>query len=566
MTDIRLDDLYKMVAHIYSEQNLSRSPASTFAHFVEVCGMLTIHDRKKKREGVTVTDALCKALGWYFPLLAKLRVRSVEEIIFRKFPYVCPYCRQQPHRDAECKLVRGTRSTVDHDELLRFSELNRTRMPKSLNQWQGMFQEIYPREADDRGRSTIGLLEELGELGEAVRVFDRHPKYFAGEAADTFSYLMGIANEHSLRLAQEEEEEFSFQAEFLKRYPGLCTQCGSKVCVCPAVPEATVGRMAKELDISAGESLFVENPQDLSDEGRRVAHIVLELVGGYQGLVARFPFDRGDANKALMITCLRIADAVQASRRNLAEKLRAEAVRIGESATYAGSPREPFEVTTLLGDLKDAWRQLGSDLKSELRATGGLVEELADIIGTIHVLFVQCGPSDADPIRGPGELRAIRESVRLGKASDNVTVEQLPAATIDDLRRELLSQNYEIVHFSGHADKDNLVFETSEGKATEAPLSAVLDLLGGHESIKCVILNACESAKSLTTAACPYVVGMEENVDDEAAIEFARGFYDALAAGKNFDFAIEEGRHAVRLKGYDDRPITVLKNPGHDHT
>jgi hypothetical protein len=63
---LSLDDLYMMVAHIYSDKNVSRTATATFAHFVEVCGMLTIHDRRKKREGIDVTDALCKALGWYF--------------------------------------------------------------------------------------------------------------------------------------------------------------------------------------------------------------------------------------------------------------------------------------------------------------------------------------------------------------------------------------------------------------------------------------------------------------------------------------------------------------------
>ena len=48
---VRLDHLYKMVALIYNDQNIARSPAATFGHFVEVCGMLTMHDRKKRREG-----------------------------------------------------------------------------------------------------------------------------------------------------------------------------------------------------------------------------------------------------------------------------------------------------------------------------------------------------------------------------------------------------------------------------------------------------------------------------------------------------------------------------------
>ena len=88
MKTVSLDELYRMTAFIYSEQNAIRPVAATFSHFVEVCGMLTIHDRRKKKEGLDFVDALCKALGWYFPLLAKLRIRSVEELIFRKYPYV----------------------------------------------------------------------------------------------------------------------------------------------------------------------------------------------------------------------------------------------------------------------------------------------------------------------------------------------------------------------------------------------------------------------------------------------------------------------------------------------
>jgi len=102
-----------MISHIYSEQNAQRPASATFAHFVEVCGILTMHSRKKKREGASFEDALCKALGWYFPLMAKFKVRSVEELIYRKYPFVCPYCRQAPHVDRVCKTVRGTLGTVE---------------------------------------------------------------------------------------------------------------------------------------------------------------------------------------------------------------------------------------------------------------------------------------------------------------------------------------------------------------------------------------------------------------------------------------------------------------------
>ena len=559
MNDLRLDDLYKMVAHIYSEQNLARTGSATFCHFAEVCGMLTIHDRRKKREDITVTDALCKALGWYFPLLAKHRVRSVEDLIYRKFPYVCPYCRLAPHEDAKCKVVMGTKRTVDHTELQKFYKENASKKPVTLNAWQKMFQEIYPRSAEDRGRSTIGLLEELGELAESIRVFEKYPKYFAGEAADIFSYLMGIANEHAIRMAQEEDEDFSFEDEFLKRYPGLCVQCGSRVCSCPTVPDATVGRMAKELEIGAEEALFIEDLESFTNEGSTIAHAVLERIGGYSGLVDRFPFDRGDANRALITLCLRIAEAVQTERPKFAETLRAEAVRLGTAATYAGSPKKPADLSQLLDDIKLIWRGLDKDLKSDITSDGGLVAEIGGTLGAIRVLFVSCSPADQEALRVSSELRAIRESLKLGEKGNKVIVVDLPAATTDDLRRALLINAYDIVHFSGHASKDILVFETADGKTISVPLTAIGDLIRRHKEINCVILNGCDSARELNVPLCAYTVGMVGSIADDAAIEFSRGFYDALSAGKDIDFAIGEGTSAMDLKGFDGTSVKILR-------
>ena len=127
-----------------------------------------------------------------------------------------------------------------------------------------MFAKIYPRGLDESARSVVGLFEEIGELAEAVRVFDRYPKYFVGEAADVFSYLMGLANEYALQRETDELGSFDLESEFLKRYPGLCVQCGYQVCICPSVPESTVGRMAKELDVEDLEDLFASDVEEKS--------------------------------------------------------------------------------------------------------------------------------------------------------------------------------------------------------------------------------------------------------------------------------------------------------------
>jgi NTP pyrophosphatase (non-canonical NTP hydrolase) len=518
--------------------------------------MLTIHDRKKKREGLDVTDALCKALGWYFPLLAKMRIRSVEELVFRKFPRVCPYCRSAPHREADCKLVKGTSPTVNHDELAKYFEANWETRPVGLNDWQEMFQKIYPRSLEEHGRSTIGLLEELGELAEAVRVFEVHPRYFLGEAADTFSYLMGIANEHSIRLAQD-GEKFDFESEFLSRYPGLCGQCGSKVCSCPAVPAATIGRMAKELRIGQNEQPFMQSPAEFSQEGRRVAHQVLESLGGHEGLSTKLPFDRGDTNRAIVALCLRISSAVEKTRPELADTLRTEAIRVSNSVQEAGTKRKSLDLDALRSDLRAAWKDLDNDFKSEIRGTEGLVGELGDILDTIRVLFVACSPMDSDALRVNGELRVLQESTKDAKTI-KVSVDHLPAATPTDFRRRLLDGSYDLIHFAGHSDGDSLLFENEHGNAEKVSLKAVAELLDRQKSIKAVILNACDSVKNLNESISPFTIGMGETIEDDAAIAFTRGFYDAVVRGKNIDEAFSEGLSSVRMANFAADHIRLL--------
>jgi NTP pyrophosphatase (non-canonical NTP hydrolase) len=557
---LRLDDLYKMVAHIYSEQNAHRPARETFAHFVEVCGMLAQNDREKKSEGVTVESALCKALGWYFPLMARFRVSSVEDLVFRKFPYACPYCRKCPHVDAVCKTVRGTHRTLDHDGVRKLYQQNAKKRPKGLNEWQQMFQDIYPRDLNDRGRSTLGLLEELGELAEAVRVFDRYPKYFAGEAADVFSYLMGFANECSLRLERDHGRVFSFEDEFIRRYPGLCTQCGYPVCVCPLIPEATVGRLAKELELKPVDVLFSSDAAKFAKDGSDAANQMLEKLGGYFGLAEKFPFDRGETNKALVLLCLRLAEAVQGNNPQVAERLRSSAMKVGMAATYAGSKTRPPEISELVAYIQTTLTAMAPTVE-DVASSGqsALQNQLEQMLrqGSIRVLLVFANPKGTSPLRLQEEERAIREAIALSKAKETIYLHALPATTVDDLRRALLAEEYDIVHFSGHGEPGTLCFETGDGSQVRSPLKALADLVKRYPRIKCVVLNSCYSLAQMLELA-PITVGMENPVDDAAAIEFARGFYDAIGAGRSFDFAVEEGKGAARLKGLPDAAVKVL--------
>ncbi|HEX8201679.1 MAG TPA: hypothetical protein VF590_14445, partial [Isosphaeraceae bacterium] len=68
--------------------------------------------------------------------------------------------------------------------------------------------------------------------------------------------------------------------------------------------------------------------------------------------------------------------------------------------------------------------------------------------------------------------------------------------------------------------------------------------------VRCVVLNSCYSATQAAEIVrhIDYVVGMKQAIGDEAAIEFSRGFYDALVAGESYERAFAFGCSAIQLE------------------
>jgi hypothetical protein len=551
---LRLDDIYRMTSFIYHDANLGRSREATLLHFVEVCGMLTLLDRKKKRDRVDVPGALCKALGWYFPLLAKMGVESVERLLFTKYPKVCPYCRKSPHIEQQCKLIKGTEGVLSHELVRQLTDDNWESRPTGLNDWQRMFEDIYPRSLNSAGGfSIIALLEELGELAEAVRVFDRYPHYFYGEAADVFSYLMGLANEYALQCA-ERGEMFNYELEFLSRYPGLCIACGGRVCICPTVPPATVGRMAKEMPINVSR---ISDADKFDAAGRETAEKVLESVGRVPALAKHLPYDRGDMNAVLTQLAFRLANALEENHKDTADRLLALAIELGREKRPSGTVAHAI-TADVLDVLKEAWLKADPAVQQSIEIEQPALGKLAHILET-RVLIVTANPrgQNNQAIRLDREISTIRQRVRLGTVRDRIRIETLTAATVDSLRVELLSNSYDIIHFAGHADGDGLELLGDDG-VHNLTFDAFGKMLAGQESLKCVVINACSAMQGISTAFAPLVIAMVDVIDDEQALVFAKGFYDAVAAGQSPANAYDISVTALESEGFDPHVVAKM--------
>ena len=102
--------------------------------------------------------------------------------------------------------------------------------------------------------------------------------------------------------------------------------------------------MAKELKIDPEEQPFIIDKQKFQVAGAKAAQTILERFGGYSAVANRLPFDRGDANRALIQLCLKMGDAIEATNHGLAATLRGEAVRMGTNTSQAGSPSGTLDI------------------------------------------------------------------------------------------------------------------------------------------------------------------------------------------------------------------------------
>jgi hypothetical protein len=180
------------------------------------------------------------------------------------------------------------------------------------------------------------------------------------------------------------------------------------------------------------------------------------------------------------------------------------------------------------------------------------------------ILILAANPMDTTRLRLDEEIREIEQGLKLAKKRDQFEIKPVLAVRLRDLRRALLDHEPHIVHFTGHGNKEGLLVEDKGGMAKQVSSEALSELFAlFSDQIECVILSACYSAVQANAISkhINYVIGMKEEIDDDAAIEFAVGFYDALGAGRSVEDAFKFGRVAILQKFPDlsEHLIPVLK-------
>ncbi len=168
------------------------------------------------------------------------------------------------------------------------------------------------------------------------------------------------------------------------------------------------------------------------------------------------------------------------------------------------------------------------------------------------ILILASNPKGTPALALFKEIRDIEVGLKLSEKRDQFDIETRGAVRPEDLRRAMLEVKPQIVHFCGHGTgSQGLVLEDDDGNEHLASTEALSDLFRIFcDRVECVLLNACYSEVQANAIFehINYVIGMNREVRDDAAISFTVGFYDALGAGESIERAFDIGRNAVLFK------------------
>ena len=202
----------------------------------------------------------------------------------------------------------------------------------------------------------------------------------------------------------------------------------------------------------------------------------------------------------------------------------------------------------------------------------------------LRILGLCVDASDLTRLDVAEEKARMAAAVQTLQAQGLVELTWLDGQTADDLQRAMRRGPWHILHYIGHGSFDQVRDEglihltDATGKAAPLYATQLARLLARQRhDLRLVLLNACEGARggrldlfagtaaTLVGSGIPAVLAMQYEITDDAAIAFARTFYEALADNLPVDTAVADARNAMTLRNRFSlewgTPVLYLRAP-----
>lgn len=173
-----------------------------------------------------------------------------------------------------------------------------------------------------------------------------------------------------------------------------------------------------------------------------------------------------------------------------------------------------------------------------------------------RILLVAANPAETGRLRLDAEAAAIHEALRSADHRDALSLSSTWAADFTRLLDALMHHSPHVLHFCGHGARGELRIEG----ASTLDTSVLAQLLAEVPTVRCVVLNACESVERVDELVrhVPCVIAMQGPVSDDGSRVFAAALYRALGYGRSLASAFRVGCAALGHFSPEERDIPRL--------
>ncbi|GAG30078.1 unnamed protein product, partial [marine sediment metagenome] len=120
--------------------------------------------------------------------------------------------------------------------------------------------------------------------------------------------------------------------------------------------------------------------------------------------------------------------------------------------------------------------------------------------------------------------------------------------------KELLKNDFQLIHFSGHSYQKYIIFEEIDGTSKRVPIDAFIKLIekkiqSPNNQLKCMIFNSCYSFKLgeelYKLGIC--TISMKDEIKERAARLFTEGFYSEFSNESTIFNMFENAQNNIHL-------------------
>lgn len=180
---------------------------------------------------------------------------------------------------------------------------------------------------------------------------------------------------------------------------------------------------------------------------------------------------------------------------------------------------------------------------------------------TLKLFLSLANPRDNVRLQLGEELRQIKQAL---KSSDSRELELHVEyeARVDDVWKVMTEERPQVVHFSGHSSEHATELVDDQGYTHSVSAENFIELFRttNDSFLELVIMNSCSSAEQARafTEFVDCSIGMTTPIYDDAAVDFSKVFYTALAQGRTVKTAFDQARAVLVAKGLTADDVVKL--------